>query len=280
MGIIMKKIGLVLICSVCICLMLQPLQAMAKDNTPVLRSIGFEHAEIDGEFNSDVHEYSLILEDNTVSPTLKSYSFKGDADIFVTYNYDNTNHQTGITVTLQYDTGSTIYNFTYANSADYVINNNNLLESVYCTYGELSPRLNDDDTAYKLYIPSDLTQLKITPVTKDVNAYCAPVEMTLSDGQTAKITLICTASDGSKRNYSLDIKRVDKTIQQVKAEMAEPDFTSFVDGTRVYQRPEFIITVCAVAGGITVLILLFVLTRRIAVNPYDKDEKPFYSPVE
>lgn len=277
-----RKISLFFICTVCICMLIAPSQTFAQSSAdaPVLKSISFKNAEIDGKFKADVQEYGLILEDNEISPTLETYEMEGDADIFVTYTYDETNHQTGLTVTLQYEMGSTIYSFKYKNPAQYEINGNNLLAKIDCTYGELSPQLNEEDTAYKLYIPSDLTNLTITPVTQDIQAYCAPVELTLDDEQTPKITLYSTASDGSKREYLLDIKRVDKTTQQVKAEMAEPGFTSFVDGTRLYQRPEFIITVSAVAGGILILFLLFRITKRVAVNPYDKDEKPFYSSVE
>lgn len=275
-----RKISLILICTICFCLMLAPVQMQAQENIPSLTEISFKNAVVDKAFTSTVHEYGITLEDNTVSPTLESYKINGDADIFITYTYDSTNHQTGLTVTLQYETGSTIYNFKYTNPPSYSPNSNNLLASILCTYGELSPRLNDKDTAYKLYIPSDLTQLTITPVTQDAQAYCKPIELILDDEQTPKITLYCVASDGSKREYLLDIKRVDKTVEQVKAEMEAPDFTSFVDGTRVYQKPEFIVTVCAAAGGAVILYFLFRITKRIAVNPYDKDEKPFYSPVE
>ncbi len=275
-----RKISSFLMLALCICQLSVPFQAFAEDSAPVLTSISFKNAELKDEFKADVREYGLVLENNDVSPTLESYQIKGEADIFVTYVYDDTNHQTGLTVTLQYDWGTTIYNFSYTNPAQYEINSNNLLSNIYCTYGELSPALNDEDTAYKLYIPSDLKQLEITPVTQDIQAYCAPVELTLDDEQTPKITLYSIASDGSKREYLLDIKRVDKTTEQVKAEMESPDFKSFVDGTRLYQKPEFLITVGAVIGGIIVIALLFAVTRRIAVNPYDKDEKPFYSPVE
>lgn len=275
-----RKISLILICTVSICLSALPFQVQAQDHVPQLTSINFKNAEIEGEFRADVQEYGLILENNEVPPTLESYAVSGDADIFITYTYDETNHQTGLIATLEYEMGSTIYNFKYVNPAVYEINNNNFLSSVYCTYGEISPRLNDEDTEYKLYIPSDLTQLTITPVTRDINAYCAPVELILGNDQTPKITLSCTASDGSTREYLLNIKRVDKTTEQVKAEMAQPGFVSFVDGTRLYQRPEFIITVLAAAGGILIIIVLFLITRKIAVNPYDKDEKPFYSPIE
>lgn len=273
----MKRISAVLISVICAVVLLAPVSAFAQDEAPELVSISFKNAEIDGKFDPDVLEYGLILDNNESSPTLESYSINGNADIFVTYTYDETNHQTGLTATLEYEWGSTIYNFSYKNAQKYSKNSNNLLTAIYCTYGELSPALNDEETEYKLYIPSDITELTITPVTSDIQAFCAPVELTLNNKQAPKITLTCTASDGSKREYHLSIKRVDKTTSQVKAEMAQPGYTSFVDGTRFYQKPEFIIAVCAAAAGIILITALFVITRRIAVNPYDMEEQPFFS---
>lgn len=273
-----RKISLVLTLAViCAGLSLAPVHAPAADKVPSLVSISFKNAKIDRDFKDDVHEYTITLEDNTASPTLESYSIDGEANIFVNYVYDETNHQIGLTATLQYYAGSRIYNFTYSNPANYVENNNNTLSSIYTVYGEISPAFNDEDTNYKLYIPSDLTELKITPVTSDINAYCAPVELVLSTDQAPKITLTCTASNGSKRDYTLNIKRVDKTTEQVAEEMQQPDYVSFVEGTRLFEKPEFIIAVSCAAGGIVIIMLLFAVTKRIAVNPYDRDEKPFYS---
>ncbi len=275
-----KKINLViLLIIICSALLITPINAYA-DNTPVLVKISFKNAKIDSTYNHEIQEYSLTLDDNSITPTLDSYAIKGDADLFINYIYDETNHPIGLTATLQYDAGSKIYTFTYSNPTDYVQNSNNKLSSIYSQYGELSPTINDSDTVYKLYIPSDLTDLTITPVTHDINAYCAPVSLKLSADQTPKITLTCTASDGSKRNYSLNIKRVNKTTEQVKLEMQQPDYISFVEGTRLFEKPEFIMTVCAVLGGAVLIVIMFAVTKRIAVNPYDKEEKPFYSSIE
>lgn len=276
---------LILLSALILCVttaLLSPFSAFAQDNTvksPQLTSITFKNATVDEEFSPNVFEYGLTLEDNKKSPTLESYAIDGKADIFISYRYDATNHPIGVTATLQYDTGSTIYNFTYSNPARYTKSSNNLLSSIYCTYGEVMPEINDEDTAYKLYIPSDMTQLTITPVTQDINAYCAPVELILDEEQEPKIALYCTASDGSEREYMITIKRVDKTTSEVKAEL-EAGSDSFVKGTLLHQRPEFVIAVGATAGGIIVIILLFVFTRRIAVVPYDKEEKPFYKSKE
>lgn len=277
-----RKIGLVFILMlICSAWIITPVSISADDSTtPVLVDISFKNAKIDSTFNHNVQEYSITLKDNTATPTLDGYALKGDADLFINYLYDETNHQTGLTATLQYDTGSKIYTFTYSNPAAYIQNSNNQLSSIYSPYSELSPAVNESDTVYKLYIPSDLTELTITPVTSDINAYCAPVTLKLSADQTPKITLTCTASDGSKKDYSINIKRVNKTTEQVKAEMQQPDYVSFVEGTRLFEKPEFIMIVCTVAGGLILIMIMFAVTKRIAVNPYDKEEKPFYSSIE
>lgn len=277
-----RKISLAFILMlISLTLTIAPISVSANDSdTPILVDINFKNAKIDTDFNYNLQEYTITLNDNTATPTLDSYALKGDADLFINYLYDETKHQTGLTATLQYDTGSKIYNFTYSNPADYVQNNNNSLSSIYSPYSELSPSLNDSDTVYKLYIPSDLTELTITPVTSDINAYCAPITLKLSADQTPKITLTCTASDGSKKNYSVNIKRVNKTIEEVKVEMQQPDYVSFVEGTRLFEKPEFIMVVCTASGGLILIMIMFAVTKRIAVNPYDKEEKPFYSSVE
>ena len=214
-----------------LCLLGQCLPAFAAQ-APVLERIAFSGATIVGQFKSDVYQYQLVLDNAAVSPKLKSYKVQGEGNLFVTYDTDSTNHQTAVVVTLSYDTGSAKYTFTYKNAAAYVKNSENHLDSITCTLGELVPEMNEDDTTYKLYIPGDLTSLMITPVTKDINAYCAPVEMTLAPGQEIDLTLPVTASDGQVRTYTIKVRRVDKTVEQVRAEMAQEDYTSFVEGTR------------------------------------------------
>ncbi len=275
-----RKISLILSLAIVFILFVSSAVHSFAQDTPSIKSISFNNAVIDGRFKPDVYQYGLTLVDSSVTPTLKSYEINGEANIFVNYIYDDSNHPAGITATLEFDTGSLIYNFSYTNPAEYSVNSNNLLSGLQCSYGELVPQLNDSDTSYKLYIPKDLTQLKIIPVPQDINAYASPVELTLNDAQTPEIKISCIASDGSRRDYSFNIKRVDKTLEQVKTEMEQPDYESFVDGTFIYQKPEFLICVCAVLGGAAVLLLLWRITRRILVIPYDSDEKPFYSPIE
>lgn len=268
----MKCKSKVILAIICLVSLLLPFCANGAD-IPQLKSISFTGATIEGQFKSDVYEYELVLDNSGVSPQLSDYLLDGDGNLFVTYQYDDTNHQTAVVVTVEYSSGSAIYTFNYKNPVEYVKNSENHLESITCTMGEISPEINDNDTSYKLYIPKDLTELHITPVTRDTNAYCAPVDMTLAKDQEPVITLSVTASDGSVRIYELKVKRVNKTVAEVQADPG----ASLVAGTRFYQQEPFIITAVAVGGGIVVIILLFWLTRRITMNVYDSEEPDFYS---
>lgn len=267
-----------------ICLMCGSIFANAAEapiqNAPYLESISFSNADIDGGFKTGETYFTLTLQNPNQSAALQSYTVNGSANVIATYQYDNANHQTGITVTLEFDSGSVIYTFTYSNAPEYSVNSNANLADISCEYGEVRPEINSEDTAYKLYVPSDLTEINITPVTQDINATATSMPVTLREGQETEIPITVTASDGTTKKYVFDITRVNKTTEEVKAEMAQPGYVSFVDGERFYEQPVFAVTVGAVAGGLIVIPIIAAIIKRVAANPYDEDEKEFYSPVE
>ncbi len=264
-----------------------PLGAGAADNdagVPELKSISFKNATIDTGFKGDVLEYTITLEDNTVSPTLESFEAadkENPGELFVTYITDEAGHQTGIKAELSSSTGSGVnYVFLYSNPAEYEINSNNYLSDIYSPYAELEESITHDSDSYRLYIPKDLTTLTVTPVTEDINASCPQLNLTLNDDKTIPITLNCTASDGSVRTYKIKIKRVDKTLDEVKEEMQQEGYTTFVTGTRFYENTSFYVIAGSALGGLIVLFALYKAIRRFAVSPYDPQEKPFYSTAE
>ncbi|MCD7723790.1 MAG: cadherin-like beta sandwich domain-containing protein [Clostridiales bacterium] len=246
-------------------------------DAPYLTAITFENAEIDGGFDSGETVFDLTLTDNTKSPSIKSFEINGQANLLINYIYDISNHQTGISVTLQFDSGSIIYTFNYTNAESYSAGSNANLAGLSCEYAEIVPEINSSDTSYKLYIPYDLTELNLTPVTEDINAYCAPQSIILAEGQETTLKFTVTAPNGDTKVYEFSVKRVEKTLEEVKLEMESDDYTSFVKGEMFYQKPEFYITVPVVAAGAAVIIVLFALTRRLMINPYDSEEPEFYA---
>lgn len=278
----MKKLLIFVISAVSVLYAALPcLAAQAPiSNVPYLEDISFDNAAVDGGFRQGETFFTLTLDDPSESASLRGYTVSGEANVFATYKYDDSNHQTGITVTLTFESGSVIYTFNYSNAQSYKVSSNANLLSLSCELGEVQPEINSSDTAYKLYIPSDLTVINITPVTQDINAYCAPITMELRDNQEPEIPLTVTASDSTTKKYTFKIKRINKTISEVKAEMASPGYESFVEGELFYQKPSFAITLGAAAGGLAAVIIVVALIKRFAVNPYDSEEPEFYSPVE
>lgn len=275
----MKRFVKVVICALIAVMMLAPTVAMAED-APVLKSISFVNAKIDGKFSSDVYEYGLTLEDSNITPTIDKYEIKGKGEIFVTYNTDEAKHQNGVAVTLEYGNGTVIYNFNYINPPKYDPNSNNNLARLDCHLGEVYPALSESTTDYKLYIPSDMTEIRLTAVTDDTSAVCEiPSSIKLNADQEPVITVTVTASDATTKVYSLRVKRLNKTMAEVENEMAQPDFVSLVQGELFYQKPEFVIVVCSVAGGIVLLAILIILSKRMTVKISDDDEVEFFATI-
>lgn len=247
------------------------------ENVPFIEDISFKNAHVEGGFVQNSTSFDLVLEDPEKTPAVLDYTVNGSANVFVNYTYDKSNHQTGMQVTLAFDGGSVIYTFNYKNAPQYKITSNAYLAAISCEYGEVQPTISSETTSYKLYIPSDLTAIDITPITEDINAYCASVHIELNERQEPEIKLTVKASDESTRTYRFKVKRINKTVAEVDKEMKEADFVSFVEGARFYEKPQFKVAAASAAGGITVLFVIAVLMKRVIVNPYDRDEKEFYA---
>ena len=246
--------------------------------TPVLTDIVFKNASVVEPFSPDAYDYTLMLEDPTQMPTLKSYTVSGDARLFVTETTDETKHKTGIKVTLEHASGTTVYHFTFANAESSGESADNYLSSVTCRYGEVYPAMNENQTDYTLYIASDLTSLELTAVTKDVGAYCElPPLIELGANQELPISVTVTAANGDTRTYTFKIKRLKKTCAEVEAAMQSPDFETLVEGELFFQKPAFIVTAGAVGGGLLLLLLFVRIARRKTVNTQDKQEEPFFA---
>ena len=243
-------------------------QFLPLSNVPYLETISFNNAEIDGGFQKNKTMYTITLEDPAVSPSLSGYLIRGEANVFVRYGYDGLNHQNAIIVTLSFENGSVIYTFNYSNVVGFTLSSNANLSGLASEYGEVQPAINDTDTEYKLYIPKDLTQLDIAPITQDINAHCDPLSIEINSTQQPTLSVT--------KKYTFNVRRVEKTMEEVKAEKNNPAFVSFVDGELFYQKPIFSIICLSAAAGLIVILIAAKIARRITVNVYDNDEKPFY----
>lgn len=278
MKLIKKAIAPIIIFTAIIASNILPVYAADVPDVPVLTSISFSNAEIDGKFSPETYSYYLNLDDSGVAPAIASYKPE-NLKVTAVYNYDETHHPTGITVTvsnydsIQYST----YFFNYSNLDKYEINGNNLIRSISCENCELSPAINNEDTEYTLYIPSDMTEIKLSVVAQDINAYCSyGGTITCAQGQELSVPITVTASDGSQKQYKVNIVRLNKTISQVKEEMSKSDFKSLVDGEKFYQKNSFKVAIASSIGGIILIAILVAVTKRITVKISDNDELEFF----
>lgn len=276
----MKKHISILICTIIASVMMIPSIILAAD-TPKLKSIEFTNSKINGEFSPESYEYELTLDDPSVTPELAKYDIDGEAELFITYDTDDTNSPSGITATLEYASGTTKYTFAYKNAIKTKINSNSNLASVTCQLGEVYPAINEKDTTYKLYIPKDMTEIKLTATTEDIGAKCeAPSVFVLNTNQEHDINITVTATDGSTKLYTFKVKRLDKTMAEVTEQMQSADFTSLVEDELIYKRPEFAITIASVAGGIVLLIIFICIAKRLTIKVGDNDEEEFFAPID
>jgi hypothetical protein len=274
-----KKAKKVVLLSLALLMMAVPLTALGA--TGELQAVSFRNAQIVEKFSPEKYDYTLKLTDPKATPTLKDYRLSGDANLFVTYSYDDARHQTGVQVTLEYASGSTIYSFHYQNAAFYDKSENNYLREIQCPFGVVDPAITRDTTDYRLYIPSDLTTLNLSAATEDIGAYCEmPTEIALSAEQELDIPVTVTASNGEKRLYSFSVKRTDKTTKEFALLVESGNTDILVRSERFYQKPAFLIAVLATAGAILLLMLLVRIAKRLTVEVSDTDEKEFFDTTE
>lgn len=272
----MKKITKAIICTIIMAILIMPTVVFGADS-PVLESVSFTNAKIDEDFSSDKLEYGLTLDDPSKSPTLESYKTKGTCEMFVTYIEDDAKHQTGICVALEYEDGKTEYKFNYTNPLEYEVNSNNFLKSLECEFGEVYPELNHEETNYKLYVPSDLTELNINAIPEDKDAICeVPKQIVLSPNQESVITITVTASDASQRVYSFRVKRLKMDSTEAKEEMGKSNFSSLVDEEFIYKQPEFWLIIAGGIVGLIILIIIIAKLRKAVKKPTDDDEEDFF----
>lgn len=275
----MKKLFCTASCLLIALIMLLPLSAFALQGgveVPVLKSVSFNNAELEGEFSGERFDYKIRLDSSQKTPTLKSYEVTQGASLI--FKQKSEDGKKGISIEVKKDSIGSTYFFEYDYSNDEpVVNSNNNLLALNCELGEVYPEINSRDTAYSLYIPDDMTQISLEAVSEDVNAVCSlPGIITLSAQQTPVIPVTVTASDGSVKEYTFTVKRLNKSSEQVKQEMQSDDFSSLVNGELFHQKPEFkIIVVCSVAG-VLIIIVAVILLKRVTVKTKDDDETEFF----
>lgn len=278
----MKKTIKALLCVAMMLAVVVPFTVFAGDKAesktvkaPTLQSIEFNDAEIEGDFSPTQFYYNINVNSDGETPTLKKYKVSKGAEIFVTYNQDGVN---GINVEVKNVTLSANYFFEYKyNDVNVNPNSNTNLKELDCELGCVYPAINNEETYYQLYIPKDMTELKLTAVPEDLGASCnVPKEFKMTTEQNPIIEASVVSSDGTLKSYKFEVKRLGLTSKELKKELKNNSYEDIIKNEVFHKSPQFKVMLLGIFGGIVILAIAVLLLKRVAVKAQDDDETEFF----
>lgn len=278
----MKKTIKALLCVAMMLAVVLPFTVFAGDKAesktvkaPTLQSIEFNDAEIEGDFSPTQFYYNINVNSDGETPTLKKYKVSKGAEIFVTYNQDGVN---GINVEVKNVTLSANYFFEYKyNDVNVNLNSNTNLKELDCELGCVYPAINNEETYYQLYIPKDMTELKLTAVPEDLGASCnVPKEFKMTTEQNPIIEASVVSSDGTLKSYKFEVKRLGLTSKELKKELKNNSYEDIIKNEVFHKSPQFKVMLLGIFGGIIILAIAVLILKRVAVKAQDDDETEFF----
>lgn len=278
----MKKTIKALLCVAMMLAVVVPFTVFAGDKAesktvkaPTLQSIEFNDAKIEGDFSPTQFYYNINVNSDGETPTLKKYKVSKGAEIFVTYNQDGVN---GINVEVKNVTLSANYFFEYKyNDVNVNLNSNTNLKELDCELGCVYPAINNEETYYQLYIPKDMTKLKLTAVPEDLGASCnVPKEFKMTTEQNPIIEASVVSSDGTLKSYKFEVKRLGLTSKELKKELKNNSYEDIIKNEVFHKSPQFKVMLLGIFGGIVILAIAVLILKRVAVKAQDDDETEFF----
>lgn len=278
----MKKTIKALLCVAMMLAVVVPFTVFAGDKAesktvkaPTLQSIEFNDAEIEGDFSPTQFYYNINVNSDGETPTLKKYKVSKGAEIFVTYNQDGVN---GINVEVKNVTLSANYFFEYKyNDVNVNPNSNTNLKELDCELGCVYPAINNEETYYQLYIPKDMTELKLTAVPEDLGASCnVPKEFKMTTEQNPIIEASVVSSDGTLKSYKFEVKRLGLTSKELKKELKNNSYEDIIKNEVFHKSPQFKVMLLGIFGGIVILAIAVLILKRVAIKAQDDEETEFF----
>lgn len=164
---------------------------------------------------------------------------------------------TAVTVTVTAEDGSErvyIIAVTRENSPDRIPSSNCDLESLEVTGFQISPGFAPEITDYVLWLPYETTKVEVTAQPADSRATVSiSGNKGFRAGQDNPIYVICTAEDGTQKQYIITAKRAQPHVEQV----SQPaDGGVYTDDNQVPVWVYIVVAVVAAAGCTAVGILI------------------------
>ena len=192
--------------------------AFSKNTTSYTASVPFDISKLD---------VSAAAEDSKSKVSINSPALKANAS-------------TDVTVTVTAETGAKktyTIRVTRAQDPNYVPSSNANLSGITVEGFLLSPVFQADLTSYVVWLPYETTSVKVTGSAQDGKAQGVEVVggETLLAGQDNPVKVLCTAENGSKKEYTVIVKRAaahDGSVD-TKPTIAPPE----TDGTEETTEP-------------------------------------------
>lgn len=202
---------------------------LKEDQNPNdLSKLEIKGIKLNQTFLPDVKEYSAMVENEVSTITVLSESENSQASITI----NGETFSNGIETPLSLQTGVNIFLITVSDnshsSTTYTLtvtrkqSNNNLLQTINLSNGELSPKFDSNITSYSVKVENKVDTISLTPVAIDEKASIKVNDSLLKDGGISiripegksDITILVTAENGDQKTYTLQITREEK--QEIK----------------------------------------------------------------
>ena len=181
----------------------------STDNT--LKTLTVSNADISPAFSPDVTEYTTEVPFSVSNLAVSATANDTKATVTVKNSTLVANATTKITITVKAEDGSTkIYTISAKRAQDpnYVPSSNNNASNIKVDGFLLSPAFSTEVTSYVVWLPYETESITLSGSAADKNASIEVVGGTnLEAGKDNVVKVICTAEDGTTKEYTVIAKR-------------------------------------------------------------------------
>lgn len=194
-----------------------------------LGSLAVSNATIEPAFNENVLNYTANVPFSVSKLDIIASAKDGKAKVSVNSPNLVAAGTTNVNITVTAENGvpkTYVIKVTREQDPNYVASNNNSLAGISVDGFLLSPVFNADVTKYVIWLPYEVTSVKVSGIAADKNALVEIVGgENLYAGQDNEIKITCTAENGTKKEYVVIAKRAmshDGTIEDKPTEETQP----------------------------------------------------------
>ena len=181
----------------------------AHSSDATLRDLSVRGATLLPEFSPEIFEYHIRVPFSTDLLDI-SYSAASGAVVTVSDRKLSVGENTVTLLVTAEDGSENSYSVlvTRANNPEYTPSGDASLSGILLSDGTLSPGFRWDIEAYVVYLPYETTELTVSGTPNHASARCADIEnASLFVGDNV-LRLVCTAEDGTERQYVLHAVRM------------------------------------------------------------------------